>query len=581
MNIQSLTFENYMAYKKFSVVLSHFNILVGPNNSGKSTIIKSLQLLDAAWRSSLRRKPQYISKIERTGYTVNESVFPFRIDNIHNEYMDVYTKIKVKFSNSGYAILTISPEFDCFLHFETLDHINLDNLNTIKKHFQFKIGVVPFLGPVEPRESLLTWDHVQKSINTYLSPRHFRNQWFHDGTNFDYFVDLLHETWPEMDIEFPELENLKELVMFCSESKITREISWAGCGFQVWAQILSHLVRNRDSTTLIIDEPEIYLHPDLQRKFVTVSKYLGPQIIIATHSVEMINEADINDILIVDKYNRSAKRLNDSRAIQNVVDLLGSVQNMHLTRLLKNKRVLFLEGNDYTILKRLAEKIKLNELANENGLTIVPMGGFSQWPMVKNAELLFHRILEEKIKIAIILDRDYRCNEEIDEIRNKISDAVNYTHFWERKEIENYILNLDVINRIVEMKLKKRNRMDLLDGYKEKIDEIFNQACSERIEDIVSLSQESIYSHRKNRGHLSEVNKECSKEIREKMQNPKEVIKLVPGKVILANLNTELQKYLRVSFTNSEVIKYTKIEEIPREFVDVLNKINEFRLGDR
>lgn len=577
MNIQSLMFENYMAYKKFSVVLSQFNILVGPNNSGKSTIIKSLQLLDSAWRSSSKRQPHYIPRIEKNGYEINENSFPFRIDNIHNEYMDVHTKIKFRFSNVGYAILTVSPKFDCFLHFETIDGVDIDNLKTIKKYFDFKIGVIPFLGPVEPKEILLTREHIQKSIHTYLSPRHFRNQWYHDDSEFDHFVELLHKTWPEMDISLPELENLKDLVMFCSENKIAREISWAGCGFQVWAQILSHLVRNKDATTLIIDEPEIYLHPDLQRKFVTVSKNLGPQVLIATHSVEIINEAEINDVLIIDKNNRSAKRLNSSRAIQNVVDLLGSVQNIHLTRLIKNKKVLFLEGNDYAIIKRMAEKIKLYDLANENGLTIVPMGGFSQWPMVKNADLLFRKILEEKIKIAMILDRDYRCDEEVESIQKKISDAVNFLHFWERKEIENYILNLNVIRRVAEFKLKRRNKMDLLEEYDEMINKSFDQMCSERIEDIVGLSQESIYTYRKKRGPLSEINKECSKEIREKMKIPEEAIKLIPGKVILSNLNTEMQKEFGFSFTNNEIMKFTRIEEIPKELIDVLNKIEEFR----
>jgi AAA15 family ATPase/GTPase len=102
-------------------VFSNFNILVGPNNSGKSTVIKSLQLLDAACRSSIRRRPHYIPEIEKDGYIINETTFPFRIDNIHNEYQDVYTKIKVKFVDGGYAFLTITPEFDCFLHFETID----------------------------------------------------------------------------------------------------------------------------------------------------------------------------------------------------------------------------------------------------------------------------------------------------------------------------------------------------------------------------------------------------------------------------------------------------------------------------
>jgi AAA15 family ATPase/GTPase len=356
MIIQSISFENYMAYKRFSLALTQFNILVGPNNSGKSTIIKSLQLLEAAWRSGIKRNPSYINEIDKYGYIIKDSSLPTRIDNIHNEYNNINTNMKIKFYGGGSAFLTVDPEFKIYLYFATKDGINLDKLAMIKKYFTFKIGVIPFLGPVEPKETLLTKEHVQKSISTYLSPRHFRNQWYHEESDFDLFVDLLHRTWPGMDIKHPELVNYNELIMFCSENRITREIGWAGCGFQVWIQILSHLVRNKDATTLIIDEPEIYLHPDLQRKFISVSKGLGPQIIIATHSVEMINESEINDILLIDKNNRSAKKLRDSRAIQNVVDILGSVQNMHLTRLLRNKKILFFEGNDYTILKKFSEK---------------------------------------------------------------------------------------------------------------------------------------------------------------------------------------------------------------------------------
>jgi len=196
--IQSLAFDNYMAYKRFSIALSHFNILVGPNNSGKSTIIKSMQLLDTAWRSSINKKPEYISEIDNYGYVIKDSSLPFRIDNIHNEYNNVYTDMRMRFSGKGHAILTISPEFKVYLHFNDVDGFDLRNSSIIKKDFQFKIGIIPFLGPVEPNETLLSKEHVQKSIRTYLSPRHFRNQWYHDKSDFDVFVDLLHKTWPGM-----------------------------------------------------------------------------------------------------------------------------------------------------------------------------------------------------------------------------------------------------------------------------------------------------------------------------------------------------------------------------------------------
>lgn len=226
----------------------------------------------------------------------------------------------------------------------------------------------------------------------------------------------------------------------------------------------------------------------------------------------------------------------------------------------------------------MASKIGLNELSNEDGVTIVPIGGFSNWPMVKNAELLFGTILEEEINTSIILDSDYRCADEIEKIRETLSNATNYLHFWERKELENYLINLDVIKRIAEMKLRKRNRADLLSVYEDGIETYFNLICRDCIEDIVSQSQESIIKNKKNKKPISEENKECSTRIRTKMESFEELVKLVPGKWVLSNLNTKMQRELGVSFTPNEIIKFMKNEEIPEEVISVLKEIEQFRL---
>jgi len=45
--ITSVTFENFKALEQFTLSLDDVNILVGPNNSGKSTIIGAFRSLDA------------------------------------------------------------------------------------------------------------------------------------------------------------------------------------------------------------------------------------------------------------------------------------------------------------------------------------------------------------------------------------------------------------------------------------------------------------------------------------------------------------------------------------------------------
>jgi len=53
--ITSVRFRNFKAFKDFSVSLDHMNILVGPNNSGKSTIIGAFRALDAGLRKARAR----------------------------------------------------------------------------------------------------------------------------------------------------------------------------------------------------------------------------------------------------------------------------------------------------------------------------------------------------------------------------------------------------------------------------------------------------------------------------------------------------------------------------------------------
>jgi predicted ATPase len=49
-----------------------------------------------------------------------------------------------------------------------------------------------------------------------------------------------------------------------------RELFWAGDGMQIWLQILFHAYRQRRVDTLVLDEPDVFLHPDLQRRLIHI-----------------------------------------------------------------------------------------------------------------------------------------------------------------------------------------------------------------------------------------------------------------------------------------------------------------------
>jgi len=95
----------------------------------------------------------------------------------------------------------------------------------------------------------------------------------------------------------------------------------------------------------VVDEPEIYLHPDVQRQLLGVIRDIGASAIMATHSSEIMAEAEPSDIVLIDKTKRIGERLRDVASIQRSLDLVGSAQNITLTALARSRRVLFVEGD--------------------------------------------------------------------------------------------------------------------------------------------------------------------------------------------------------------------------------------------
>ena len=123
--------------------------------------------------------------------------------------------------------------------------------------------------------------------------------------------------------------------------------------------MLTHLIQSNESALFLIDEPDIYLHPDLQRQLLDLLRNLGPDILIATHSTEIINEAEADDIILINKNRTSARRIREPSELRQVFTALGSNINPILTQLAKTRRALFVEGYDFQILSRFAQKLGL------------------------------------------------------------------------------------------------------------------------------------------------------------------------------------------------------------------------------
>jgi len=580
-----ITFKNYKALKHFSVILNEFNVLVGPNNAGKSTIVGAFRILSEGMRKASSRKAVHISSplVNSMGYHVPLEDLPVATENIFTNYDDSQPAIIEFKLASGNKLRLIFPENDvCYLICVPKGK-RVTTPSEFKKIYNASVGFVPILGPVEHNEQLYQKEAARLALLTHRASRNFRNIWYHYPDEFDKFRELIQFTWPGMDIEPPEIDSSHKktvLHMFCPEERYPREIFWAGFGFQVWCQMLTYIVRAKNDSILIIDEPDIYLHSDLQRQLVDILRQTAPDILIATHSTEIISEADPGDLLVVNKTSQSAKRIKNPTQLQSIFNVLGSNLNPTLTQLAKSRRAVFVKGKDFQVLSALARKIGNQSLANRSDFAVIPVEGFN--PMrVQNFSEGIELTLGTKILKAVVFDRDYRAPEEVESLIKDFEKYSDLAHIHERKEIENYLLNADVIQRAVIKRIDERSaRSGKSIKFKDSAEDLLRD-LSKKMKSRVNaqfMSQRAKYLKAANPGlDQATINERMLKDFEIIWSNIKTRMEVVPGKELLSALNEFLQEKYSVSLTTSLLINAMKKEDIPADIVILIENLEKFR----
>jgi len=344
-----------------------------------------------------------------------------------------------------------------------------------------------------------------------------------------------------MDIQRPEVDSSHEktlLRMFCPEERIPREIFWAGFGFQVWCQMLTYIVRGKGAALFIIDEPDIYLHADIQRQLLGILKALGPDILIATHSTEIITEADPDDLVVINKKLQSGKRLKDPTQLQQVFQVLGSNLNPILTQLAKTRRALFVEGKDFQILSRFARKLDRNHVANRADFAVIPVECFNP-NKVRDFIEGMEATLGAKVLTGVIFDRDYRSAEEC---RKEITALKKYSvlaRIHDRKELENFLLAAEPLRFAIDCRIGERNkRANTNVAFDEDIEELLisiTDPLRHRIEARYLARRRQFEKAKAPVLDESTIDEQLMSEFELQWKNPSTRLLLVPGKEVCLN----------------------------------------------
>lgn len=140
-----------------------------------------------------------------------------------------------------------------------------------------------------------------------------------------------------------------------------RDLMVEGSGFLQWLSVFA-LATDPEIDVLLLDEPDAHLHTSLQEQLLeslrAIAGATGKQILVATHSSEILRNAEPTDILNVQR--KGGKYLVEEKQKVGLLAGLGSDYAPRVDRAKRTKHVLFVEGrSDIPVLKALAEVLEI------------------------------------------------------------------------------------------------------------------------------------------------------------------------------------------------------------------------------
>lgn len=219
-----------------------------------------------------------------------------------------------------------------------------------------------------------------------------------------------------------------------------RDLMVEGSGFLQWVSVYA-LALNPSIDVLLLDEPDAHLHCSLQDTLLSrlreVSEKRGAQIIVATHSTELLRHAKPYEILEV-RSGRPPRYLSADHQKVGLFAGLGTEYAPRIDRLQRTKRLLFVEGaDDERILGCIAEK-----------LGVEWPGEWVVWrsPQTHRERSHLFMALQEEIGELVCVSLRDRDDDAIASVGDGLIDKhvtprPNMTYLkWRRRHLENYLV---------------------------------------------------------------------------------------------------------------------------------------------
>jgi ABC-type branched-subunit amino acid transport system ATPase component len=383
--LTKVTIRNFKRFDDVSIELGNPVVFIGPNNSGKTTALQALALWDLGLRRWNEKRAGKTPE-KRPGVTINRrDLIALPVPNANLLWRGLHVRDahrvgdKAETRNVRIDIIvegvTEGKSWECGLEFDYANEESFycrplrksedkgpDRWIIPSEAANERIAFLPPMSGLAANETRLDPGAVNVRLGEGRTAEVLRNLCYRIATSTE-----SRGAWQKLVGRISDLFRVKldeplyvaergEITMtYRDPEEIRLDISAAGRGLQQTLLLLAHLTLNPKSV-LLIDEPDAHLEILRQRQIYQVladaTREHGSQIILASHSEVILNEAADRDVVVA--FLGKPHRIDD-RGSQ-LLKSLNQIEFDHYYQAEQTGWVLYLEGStDLAILHALAE----------------------------------------------------------------------------------------------------------------------------------------------------------------------------------------------------------------------------------
>ena len=449
--LTKLICRNFKNFGEVEVELGNPVVFIGPNNSGKTTALQALALWEIGLKRWNENRKGRTNPEKRPGVVINRrDLISVPVPDARllwrNRQVRAPKNVRIDIIVEG---VTAGKDWTCGLEF---DYANQETfhcrpLRTSEENGKvsarmlvpeeaenLSVAFLPPMSGLASNEIRLDSGAINVRIGEGRTAEVLRNLCYQVREDaqqkWETLCDRIHSLFGVNLNEPKYIQERGEIAMdFRDESGISLDLSSSGRGLQQTLLLLAYIAAHPGSV-LLLDEPDAHLEILRQRQIYQVLTELarehGSQIVAASHSEVILNEAADRDVVIA--FLGTPHRIDDRGS-----QLLKSLKDFGFEQYYQAQQrgwILYLEGStDLAILQAFAEKLGHPVQDRLEAPYVHYVGNHPE-----KARDHFHGLREAKPDLVgfCLFDQDVSELHKHPELRE---------YAWQRREIENYVVS--------------------------------------------------------------------------------------------------------------------------------------------